>query len=137
MVFTRSSGGSESRAAAMVTKMRSNDCAFGRPLVGTLGSGAASGGCNDGHRNARSMRSCAPGWRWIGTRMAAGGTLKATPATVTGSAGAFGPSGGPGQRGHSTCRMKPVAAATATPSDEQRQRQQAAVLPARARRVPR
>ena len=41
MVFTRSAGGSASRAAAMVTKTRSNGCAFGMPLVGTFGSGAA------------------------------------------------------------------------------------------------
>ena len=120
----------------MVTKTRSNGFAFGIPLVGTFGNGAGSGGCSDGHKNPRSMRSCAPGWRCIGTRTAAGGTLNATPATVTGNAGAFGPSGGPCQPGQSTCRMKPVAAATPMPTAMQGQHQrQAAMLLALARRV--
>jgi hypothetical protein len=61
-----------------------------------------SGGSSEGHRKARSRRSCAPGRRCTGTRMAAGGTLKVTPAIVIGSAGASAPTGGPGHRGHST-----------------------------------
>ena len=41
------------------------------------------------------------GRRCTFTRMAAGGTLKATPATVIGKAGASGAIAAPGQRGHS------------------------------------
>jgi hypothetical protein len=88
----------------MVTKMRSTLGGAGSPSRAAGGGGFpfASGGASDGQRKARSTRSCAPGRRCTGTRMAAGGRLKATPATVTGSAGASAPTGGPGQRGHST-----------------------------------
>ena len=123
------------RAAAMVTNTRSSDCALGMPLVGTLGSGVASGGCSDGHRKARSMRSCAPGWRCIGTRIAAGGTLKATPADrdrqrrrIRSERRAL-----PARPQH--CRMKPVAAATGHADRDQWQRQQAAMPLAPAWRV--
>ncbi len=40
------------------------------------------------------MRSCMPARRWSGTRIAAGGTLKVTPATVIGSEGASSDTGG-------------------------------------------
>src|SRR5437016_14660347 len=97
MVFTRSVGGIALPATAMVTNSRSSVLvgAVGTPVVG-------SGGSSDGHRYERSTRSCAPGRRCTGTRIAAGDTLKATPAIVIGSGGASCATGGPGQRGQST-----------------------------------
>jgi hypothetical protein len=73
--------------------------------VFTAGSSAlasACGGISDGQRNARSMRSCDPAWRCTLVRIAAGGTLKSTSATVTGIAGASAAIGAVGQVGHST-----------------------------------
>ena len=72
--------------AAIVTKMRSV----------TLGASAgeialvARGGSSEGHRKARSTRACAPARRCGLKRIAAGGTLKATPPMLMGSDGASG-----------------------------------------------
>jgi hypothetical protein len=68
--------------------------------VGMAAEDPGLGGASEGHRKARSIRSWAPARRCT-RRMAAGGTLKATPATVTGSAGASDATGGSGQRGQS------------------------------------
>src|SRR5438128_8173534 len=84
-----------------------------RSIGGAASAGAglatASGGSSEGHRKARSTRSCAPGWRCIGTRIAAGGRLNNTPPTVIGSAGASGATIAPGQRGHSTSATNAAA----------------------------
>src|SRR6185295_6614764 len=104
MVFTRSAGDSVALAPEMVTNRRSTigDCAIGAPAGGAADFAAASGGSSKGHRKTRSTRSCAPGWRCTALRMAAGGTLNATPAIVMGMVGALGETGVPGQRGQST-----------------------------------
>jgi len=62
---------------------------------------SAGGGVSEGQRKARSMRSCVPAWRNTLARIAAGGTLKSTPATVIGMAGASTAIGAFGQVGHS------------------------------------
>src|SRR5262249_47598582 len=58
----------------------------------TFGGGKGSfavafGGLSEGHRKTKSTRACAPGRRCAATRIAAGGSWNATPATVTGSGG--------------------------------------------------
>ena len=58
------------------------------------------GGVSEGQRNTRSMRSCAPGCRSTLIRMAPGGTLNRTPATVTGTVGASSETCDLGQVGH-------------------------------------
>src|SRR4051795_1534757 len=104
MLKARSAGATEFAAAASVTKIRCN--AGGEPgtlpLIGAFGFVFGDGGSKEGQRNARSIRSCVPGRRWTGTRMAAGGMLNVIPATATGMAGAVGSTGGPGHRGQST-----------------------------------
>src|SRR2546423_10787825 len=60
----------------------------------------ASGGSSEGKLKLRSMRSCAPEWRWIFMRIAAVGTLKSVaPMLIGNRAGALDPSGP--QVGHS------------------------------------
>jgi len=58
-------------------------------------------GVSDGQPNARSTRSCWPGWRCTVSRIAAGGISNSTPATVIGSAGASSAIGSLGQVGQS------------------------------------
>src|SRR5215468_416899 len=104
MVLTRSSGGKVSPAVAIMTNRRSIVLADVGGAFGatTTELAAGSGGSSEGHRKARSTRSWEPARRCTGTRMAAGGTLKAVPAMVIGSEGASGAGAGPGQLGHST-----------------------------------
>ena len=93
-----------SPARAMVMKMRSSVSVAPAAVwvSGVPGFCAMSAGLSEGHMKARSIRSCAPGRRCTGMRMAAGGTSNATPAIVIGSSGASSATGTPGQRGHST-----------------------------------
>ncbi len=83
---------------------------------GRRGFGGRVGGASDGHRNARSRRSCAPEWRCAEARIAPGGTLNSTPPTVTGRAGASGATAAPGQRGHSTSATNAAPPRSARPA---------------------
>src|SRR5262249_7367555 len=89
MLSVRSAGASVSPAAAMLMNTRvgvreASNSVFG----GGKGSFAvAFGGLSEGHRKTKSTRACAPGRRCAATRIAAGGSWNATPATVTGSGG--------------------------------------------------
>ena len=69
---------------AMVTKIRSVTLGASAGVMAVAG----EGGSSEGHRKTRSTRACGPARRCILKRIAAGGTLKATPATVIGSDGA-------------------------------------------------
>ena len=92
----------------MVTNRRSFVFGIGTASSSFAAAGAAapvtspSGGASEGQRKTRSIRSCAPGWRCTAARIAAGGTLKSTPATVTGTVGASRRTAAFGQVGHNT-----------------------------------
>src|SRR6516225_7026366 len=112
MVRTRSSGASVSPAAAIVTKIRSN---VGLAMADAFGGGdgdfgARSGGSSEGHKKARSTRSCAPARRCTAMRKAEGGILNGVPATVMGSAGASSAVSADGQVGHNAYPINPQAA---------------------------
>ena len=116
---TRSLGGSAVACGSMVMNSRSIGGAV------SLGAGAPSdrAAASDGQRNARSSRSCAPGRRCIGTRIAPGGTLNSTPPTVIGSAGASGATARRASAATAPARRRPPRRTIRTTSAAKREQQ--------------
>ena len=101
-----------------------------------------SGGVSEGHTKLRSMRTCAPGRRCTLKRIAAGGTLNATPPIVIGSDGASSEIALGGRPEHAGDRRAVAARCTAMPTiiptrrPASRRCRDAALIPARFPRRP-